>query len=154
MFLPNQTNWLQIHRPDEWATDQRRMYGRNHLNRIGGVVKICTMLGALQLFRPKIALFLAVLVVTCVPVPCPAQVPPAGEQSISMTNLGTSRLRPPVHPRRNVEDFAAVSAKFVRFRVFKTNVREPCVDELEIYAEGEPTRNLALEVAGAGRDTL
>ena len=56
----------------------------------------------------------------------------------------TNHFRPPVHPRRNVEDFPAVTAKFVRFRVFKTNVREPCLDELEIYPEGELARNVAL----------
>jgi ligand-binding sensor domain-containing protein/signal transduction histidine kinase len=54
-----------------------------------------------------------------------------------------------VHPRRNVEDFPPVSAKFVRFRVLKTNVREPCVDELEIYPEGEAARNVALASTGA-----
>ncbi len=40
-------------------------------------------------------------------------------------------------------------AKFVRFWVFKTNVREPCLDELEIYPVGEPGRNVALSSAGA-----
>jgi ligand-binding sensor domain-containing protein/signal transduction histidine kinase len=81
---------------------------------------------------------------------CPAQAQPAAvETPLSSTNGAASRLRPPVHPRRNVEDFPAVSAKFVRFRVFKTNVREPCVDELEIYPEGEPARNVALASTGA-----
>jgi ligand-binding sensor domain-containing protein/signal transduction histidine kinase len=47
-----------------------------------------------------------------------------------------------------VEDFTAMLAKFVRFRILKTNVREPCLDELEIYAEGDPLRNLALASAG------
>jgi ligand-binding sensor domain-containing protein len=61
----------------------------------------------------------------------------------------SAQLRPPVHPRRNVEDFPAVSARFVRFRVFRTNVREPCLDELEVYTEGEPTHNLALAANGA-----
>lgn len=65
------------------------------------------------------------------------------------TNPPASKLRPPVHPRRNVEDFPAVPAKFVRFRVFKTNVREPCLDELEIYPEGELARNVALASTGA-----
>jgi len=54
-----------------------------------------------------------------------------------------------VNPRRNVEDFTGILAKFVRFRILKTNVREACLDELEIYGEGEPSRNLALASAGA-----
>lgn len=58
-------------------------------------------------------------------------------------------LREPVHPRRNVEDFAAVDAKYVRFLVRATNRGEPCLDELEVYpSEGEP-RNLALAANGA-----
>lgn len=57
--------------------------------------------------------------------------------------------RPPVHPRRNVEDFPPVPARFVRFNVFKTNVREPCLDELEVYAESDPQLNVALASAGA-----
>jgi ligand-binding sensor domain-containing protein/signal transduction histidine kinase len=67
----------------------------------------------------------------------------------SVSQSPTNYLRPPVHPRRNVEDFPAVMAKFVRFWVFKTNVREPCLDELEIYPVGEPGRNVALSSAGA-----
>lgn len=58
-------------------------------------------------------------------------------------------LREPVHPRRNVEEFAPVAAKFVRFTVRATNRGEPCLDELEIFpAEGE-ARNLALAANGA-----
>ncbi len=57
-------------------------------------------------------------------------------------------LRPPVNSRRNVEDFPATGAKFVRFTVFKTNEREPCVDELEVYPEGHPGRNVALASNG------
>ena len=79
----------------------------------------------------------------------PAEAQPAGaETSLATANPAGARLRPPVHPRRNGEDFPAVAAKFVRFRVFKTNVREPCLDELEIYGEAQPTHNLALASAG------
>ena len=75
---------------------------------------------------------------------------PVGEASFaSASQSETNQFRPPVHPRRNVEDFPAVTAKFVRFRVFKTNVREPCLDELEIYPEGELARNVALASTGA-----
>ncbi|MBI4326483.1 MAG: hypothetical protein HY674_14635, partial [Chloroflexi bacterium] len=59
-------------------------------------------------------------------------------------------LRPPVHPRRNVEDFPAVPARFVRFTVLKCNSgTPPCLDELEIYPEGDPTSNVALASVGA-----
>lgn len=58
-------------------------------------------------------------------------------------------LREPVHPRRNVEDFAPVDAKYVRFTVRATNRGEPCLDELEVYASGGGDRNLALAANGA-----
>jgi len=61
----------------------------------------------------------------------------------------TNRGRPSVHPRRNVEDFPPLLAQYVRFRILKTNVREPCLDELEIYREEEPGKNLALARFGA-----
>ena len=76
----------------------------------------------------------------------------ADGQGVPAATASSSRFRPPVHPRRNTEDFAAVSARFVRFRIFRTNVREPCVDEFEVYAEGDGTRNLAAASAG-GRAT-
>ncbi len=71
-----------------------------------------------------------------------------GEGALAST-ASSGKLRPPVHPRKNVEDFPTVAARFVRLRVFRTNVREPCVDELEVYGEGEPARNLALASTGA-----
>jgi len=58
-------------------------------------------------------------------------------------------LRPPVHPRRNVEDFPAVPAKYIRFTILKASSAQPCVDELEIFPEDEATRNLALASASA-----
>ena len=71
------------------------------------------------------------------------------ENQSPVTNAPASRPRPSVHPRRNVEEFPATLAKFIRFRVFKTNVREPCLDELEIYSGEQPTLNLALAGSGA-----
>ena len=44
------------------------------------------------------------------------------------------QLRPPVDSRVNVERFAPVQAKFVRFTVHQANQHQPCIDELEIYA--------------------
>ncbi len=61
----------------------------------------------------------------------------------------TAALREPVHPRRNVEEFAPVEAKFVRFIVRATNRGEPCLDELEIYGDDESNGNLALAMNGA-----
>ena len=61
------------------------------------------------------------------------------------------RLRPPVNPRMNVENFGATNARFVRFRVDETidsNRHEPCLDELEIYGTKDPTKNLALASLG------
>lgn len=61
----------------------------------------------------------------------------------------TAALREPVHPRRNVEEFAPVEAKFVRFLFRATNRGEPCLDELEVYAVDESLGNVALAMNGA-----
>jgi ligand-binding sensor domain-containing protein/signal transduction histidine kinase len=61
----------------------------------------------------------------------------------------TGSLSLPVSPQRNVEDFQPVTAKFIRFKVFKTNGGEPCIDELEIFTESDPTQNVALASRGA-----
>jgi hypothetical protein len=61
---------------------------------------------------------------------------------------GGADRRPPVNPHRNVERFAPVKARFVRFTVrATTDGTQPCVDELEVYGEGPA--NLALASAGA-----
>ena len=57
--------------------------------------------------------------------------------------------RPPVHAKGNIERFAPVPAKFVRFTVLATNNLEPCLDELEIYTAEASPRNVALASAGA-----
>lgn len=59
-----------------------------------------------------------------------------------------AKLREAVHPRRNVEEFAQVEAKFVRFTILQTTGHEPCLDELEIYGPDAPARNLALAENG------
>jgi cytochrome c553 len=57
--------------------------------------------------------------------------------------------RPSVHLSRNVEDFAPVKARFVRFTVLATQKGdEPCLDELEVYG-AEHEMNLALASRGA-----
>ena len=58
-------------------------------------------------------------------------------------------LREPVHPRRNVEEFAPVEARFVRFIIRTTNRGEPCLDELEVYSTEDEPGNVALAANGA-----
>lgn len=57
--------------------------------------------------------------------------------------------RPAVNSRRNEDTFDTVTAKIIRFTIFKTNDgMEPCIDELQIYGD-DPTTNLALLSNGA-----
>ncbi len=61
------------------------------------------------------------------------------------------RLRDPVNAKENIERFAPIAAKFVRFTTFETinqNQHEPCLDELEIFGPEDPQQNLALAEAG------
>jgi len=63
---------------------------------------------------------------------------------------GATPTRSPVQPRRNVERFAAVETRFVRFTVTATVDRsEPCIDELELYGPDPQSGNLALASRGA-----
>ena len=61
---------------------------------------------------------------------------------------GPAGRRPPVSPLRNVERFAPVRAKFVRFVVLATNNLEPCLDELEVFSAEKTPRNVALAAVG------
>ena len=59
------------------------------------------------------------------------------------------RLPPAVHPRRNVEEFPPVEARFVRMTILRTaRLVEPCLDEFEIYGPDAPGENLALAEEG------
>ena len=59
--------------------------------------------------------------------------------------LAKSRHRPPVNARRNVERFAPIEARFVRFTITATNDgNNPCIDELEIFGPEEAGKNLSL----------
>jgi hypothetical protein len=60
-----------------------------------------------------------------------------------LAQAGARDARPPVNPRRNVERFEPVQAKFVRFTVAAANQYEPCLDELEVYSAGPEPRNVA-----------
>ncbi len=57
---------------------------------------------------------------------------------------GPAGRRAPVSALHNIERFAPVSAKFVRFTILATNASEPCIDELEIFTSGSEPRNVAL----------
>jgi hypothetical protein len=61
---------------------------------------------------------------------------------------GTAQ-RSSVNPRKNVERFTPVKARFIRFSVLATNNLEPCIDELEVFTTGKLPRNVALASAGA-----
>ena len=56
--------------------------------------------------------------------------------------------RAPINPARNVDRFAPTKAKFVRFVVFAADGIEPCLDELEVFTEGDQPVNAALVSAG------
>ena len=64
------------------------------------------------------------------------------------TNLAAGR-RPPVTRGLNLERFAPVTAKFLRFTIAETTQLEPCVDELEVFTAEATPRNVALATAGA-----
>jgi mono/diheme cytochrome c family protein len=75
-----------------------------------------------------------------------------GEDAKALRRVaGQAPARPAVNPRLNVERFAPVVAKRLRFTISETTGAEPCIDELEVFAVGQgnqPARNVAL--AGAG----
>jgi hypothetical protein len=60
----------------------------------------------------------------------------------------TNAVRAAVNPRKNIERFAPVLAKRLRFTVAKTTDAEPCIDELEVYTADMPLRNSALATNG------
>jgi mono/diheme cytochrome c family protein len=73
---------------------------------------------------------------------------PLANVSADPAAIASDKLRPAVHPRLNVERFAPVMAKRVRMTVHKTNLYEPCIDELEVFTAGDSPRNVALASAG------
>jgi mono/diheme cytochrome c family protein len=71
-------------------------------------------------------------------------------RAIASTNtIDPDERRAAVNPQRNVDRFAPVKAKFVRFTIEATGLYEPCIDELEIYTAGDAPTNVALASAGA-----
>ena len=79
----------------------------------------------------------------------PATSAPASALSTSSTPPQVPSVRPGVRVTRNVDRFTPTRAKFVRFTVLATSDVEPCIDELEVYATGDPARNVALASVGA-----
>jgi hypothetical protein len=59
----------------------------------------------------------------------------------------TNWLRAAVHPRWNVERFAPVRARQLRFKIEATTGLEPCLDELEVFTANGAT-NIALASFG------
>ena len=61
-----------------------------------------------------------------------------------------AKKRAGLRPKINVDRFAPVRAKFVRFTAIETTDAEPCIDELEVYTTGgNAPRNVALAAGGA-----
>lgn len=68
-------------------------------------------------------------------------------EPFASTAEGVTQARSPVNARRNVERVHAIDARFIRFTIEATNNGiEPCIDELEIFADG---MNVGLATAGA-----
>ena len=68
------------------------------------------------------------------------------KKELALLEAGIPRFKPPVNARGNEEVFEPVPARFIRFNIARATRAEPCVDELEIFAEG---KNVALASAGA-----
>jgi hypothetical protein len=65
------------------------------------------------------------------------------------------RLRASVHRKSNVERFAPINAKFVRFVIEQTNNgSQPCLDELEVFTTGPAPRNVARDAAVSSSSNL
>ncbi len=69
-------------------------------------------------------------------------------------NPNPSRLRPPVQRQANVERFAPVNARFVKFRIEATTGGEPCLDELEVFETNTPSGTKPRNVALASQGTV
>ncbi|RBP37364.1 cytochrome c [Roseimicrobium gellanilyticum] len=64
---------------------------------------------------------------------------------IPLAKTGASRA--PISPKENVDRFARVKTKRLRFTIEATNNLEPCIDELEVF--NVTGNNIALATAGA-----
>lgn len=113
----------------EWPNVWRKV----HLPLLGASV-ICVLLPQIQAAGPDSK--------------NPVERSTVGTNDTGSPSPSTTALGPPVHSRRNVDEFPPVNAKFVRFTILKTNRGEPCLDELEIFTANPEPRNVALARAG------
>ncbi|MEO2046637.1 MAG: PSD1 and planctomycete cytochrome C domain-containing protein [Pirellulales bacterium] len=61
------------------------------------------------------------------------------------------RMRKPVHPKSNIEQFDPIEVKYVRFTTLATideNRHEPCLDEFQVFTLGPSVQNIALAKHG------
>jgi hypothetical protein len=70
-------------------------------------------------------------------------------QPLARVESPSEGRRPPLLPTLNVDRFAPVRARAVRFTVLATSGLEPCLDELEVWTAGENATNVALASTGA-----
>ena len=70
----------------------------------------------------------------------------SAKKELTLLEAKIPHFKPPVNARGNEEIFDPVQARFIRFNIVRANQSEPCVDELEIFAEG---KNVALASAGS-----
>jgi hypothetical protein len=70
-------------------------------------------------------------------------------ESMPAANSESKHLLPAVVPGRNVDTFAPVEARYIRFTILETSGGQPCIDELEVYAKGDSAHTIALASAGA-----
>lgn len=71
------------------------------------------------------------------------------EPLVNLDPAKSPQRRPAVQARRNVERFAPVTAKFVRFTIKATSGNsQPCLDELEVFTSEAAPRNVALAILG------
>ncbi|MFM7115329.1 MAG: DUF1549 domain-containing protein, partial [Planctomycetota bacterium] len=60
------------------------------------------------------------------------------------------RRRTAINSRENVDHFAPVGARFIRFQILETNQSEPCLDELEIWATAAPAGAIPTRTSDTG----
>jgi hypothetical protein len=81
-------------------------------------------------------------------VPSAYSIEASSEPGVWRAVAGRPPLRSAVRPLQNVDRFAPVEAKFLRFTILETTGAEPCLDELEVYTAETQPRNAALASAG------
>lgn len=76
----------------------------------------------------------------------PGALPEQTEAASDATTVQRLRFRPAVNPQFNTETFPPTEVRYVRFSIDAAHQGEPCLDELEIFADAE---NVALAAHGA-----